>query len=186
MKTWCLLLGLGVLLCASHVLADHCPEQLVTPGEPDLVLAGIHMSDAHIEDVIGQFGPPASSTDEPLDDAPVGSGAADHVWHLGRATLTASTEYYHDKSGKKVESVLFLKVEGPDRAERLKTGRGLTLGDPRDHISALYGPALLSHPVNAPRPTGTAVAYCFSDDSELVFGLEHDRVTSIEVYISEE
>lgn len=186
MRTRCFLLSMGVLLWGSQVLADHCPEELVTSGKPDLVLAGINLSSAHIEDVVGKFGPPTSSTQDALENAPPGSGAADHVWHLGRATLTALTEYYLDKAGKKVETVLFLKVEGPDRAERLRTGRGVSLGDPREWITTLYGPPLLTHPVNAPTPAGTAVAYGFSGDSELVFGIEHDRVTSIELFISEE
>src|SRR3989442_8367085 len=109
---------LGTLFLAgvSTVVADHCPEESVTQGRPEAWLAGIDVSHAHIEDVIGRFGPPAStSSDGPCDGCPLGSGSGEHVWHLGPAQLTALSEFYHDDSGKKVESVLVMKVEGPSR-----------------------------------------------------------------------
>jgi hypothetical protein len=186
MKARLYLLGLAVFVCISNAQADHCPESSITAGTPDLVLASIDLSHAHIEDVINRFGVAASSNEAPVEGGPSGSGSGTHVWQIGRARLTAATEFYRDKSGKKIESVLMLSVEGPDRATALQTGRGVGLGDTPGKIKSVYGPQFLNKSINAPRPVGTMLGYCFSDESELVFGIEQGRVTSIMLYISEE
>ncbi len=186
MRVALVVLSASLFIWPSRATADHCPDASVTPGKSDLVLAGVDLTSARIEDVVERFGAPSSTLQAPVEDAPAGSGAADHVWHIGGATVTASTEFYHDGSGRKVESVLVLRVQGPGRAPSLRTGRGAGLGDSPGRIKSLYGRRALTEPVNASAPAGTVMAYCFTDESELVFGIEHGRVTSIMLYVSEE
>ena len=177
---------LTMLLPWSSLVADHCPDETIAPGNPDMVLAGINMSTAHIEDVIARYGPPSARNHEPVEGGPPGSGSADYAWQIGRATLTASTEFYRDESGKKIESVLVLRVHGPESSGRLQTGRGVGLGDPVAKVKSVYGSTYLDRTINAPRPSGTKVVYCYSDETELVFGIEQGRVSTIVLFISEE
>ena len=175
-----------IVACASPCMADHCPEESITPGPADTVMCGIDVANAHMEDLIQNFGSPTSSHASPCDGCPSNSGANSHAWKLGTATLTASTEFYTDAFGKKIEPVLVMKLQGDNRAKNLRTGRGLRLGDSAATVKRLYGTVFRTAPVNSERLPGSMMTYCFSDESELSVGIENGRVTSILVFISEE
>jgi hypothetical protein len=96
----------------------------------------------------------------------------------------ASTEFHRDEARKTVETVLALSIRSVRPYPWLQTGRGAGIDDSPERIRSLYGPVLLKQPVNAEKPRGIPMAYCFSDQSELVFGIEDDKVASILVAVS--
>jgi hypothetical protein len=174
------------LLWASGARADHCPEESVAAGKPETRLAGIDLSGAHIEDLVRRFGAPAKVAAGPCHDCEPGTGANITAWRVEGATVTAFSEYYHDGAGKKIETVLRIRIEGLPPARGLRTGRGAGLGDSAARIQSIYGRRYLAHPVNGAKLAGTMRTYCFSDETELGLGFSGGRVTSMELSISEE
>jgi len=126
MRRVCLSLISIALLLSSSARADHLPRHLLAGGNPEKVLAGIHLERSRLSDVIRTYGEPLKVEGD------------DYYWekHGWKLHLVI----YRGDSIKNGEYVAMIEVEGTDVPRGMnKTGRGLRLGDTISAIRRIYG-----------------------------------------------
>jgi hypothetical protein len=116
-------------LVSTSALADHLPEAQLANGKPEVVLAGIDLEQAGIDDVIRLYGPPSRKLNFPNNPAWTG-----YIWETRRAKLEVGVN-----SGPNRDRITDVYVQGTDRRSMGTTGRGLKLGDNLTELKRLYG-----------------------------------------------
>jgi hypothetical protein len=116
-------------LVSTSALADHLPERLLANGKPEVVLAGVDLERAGIDDVIRLYGPPSRKLK--FLNNPAWTG---YIWEARRAKLEIGIN-----SGPNGDRITDVYVQGTDRGPMGTTGRGLKLGDELTELKRLYG-----------------------------------------------
>jgi hypothetical protein len=134
-------IGAALLPSSWHASAGQNREFHAAGRKPEHVLAGIDIS-GKIDQVIAKYGKPDDVRMPKTDSAPEGSGDRNYVWRKGSTTISVTTGYYVDKSGKEIESDTYeVEVTGSSPEDEIgKTGAGLSLGDTREIANRVYGP----------------------------------------------
>jgi hypothetical protein len=178
--------GLGIILCSLALTpagADHCSEDSMAKGKPEIRLAGIGFERGGFEQVLRRFGLPSQGASRGCSPD---SGDADYVWVIGSTKLQVFTGFYCENR-KRIESVTAVMLIGDAGAPGFQTGRGIHLGDPFSAVKRAYGTKYLEGWINGPRLAGETKTFCFEDETELEFGISHKgRVTSIFLSPSQE
>ncbi len=135
-------LTFGLVTMQQAVRADHLPASEIARGRPEHILAGINVYDGKIETVVKNLGKPLKYTDTASDDGPVGSGERTYEWIRDGVRLRVGTEYYTDRTTKRVveSAPMIVDIWGtaPDQGIGT-TGSGLALGEDVRTAARHYG-----------------------------------------------
>ena|GEM_PF-4379027 len=171
----------------SPCFADHCPEALIAQGVPEHGLSGIDLVTGTLQQVRSRFGAPTETREGTDPQDPPGSGYVLYKWKVRDAVLTVDTGFYHDKAGRRVETLVAATLAGTQRDPQLGTSRGLRLGDTWGHARRLYGGRFVNGTVNGPKVGPKTVTFCFSDETELEIGLgPNGRIIGLRLAPSQE
>ena len=163
----------GLMMClTTGVLADHCPEDKLTSGEPEHVLVNISIKHDTIQSVFANLGTPTKRKEGRHSNDPAGSGWAEYTWKRPDYTITVSTEFHTTDSVTRVEVLEIVTLSGEPATQVRGTGRGLRLGDEFARATDLYGTTYVAGTVTGPQLADRTITYCFSDNTELSMGFD--------------
>lgn len=171
------LVAVCLLLRAVHARADHCPEEATATVDPERSLAGIGFERGGFAAVRSRLGPPTSVEYFDADGPARGLGEARYVWQLKSVRLEVVAAAY-EEAGKRIETAGSVLIEGTKGNNRLRTGRGLGLGDTLMRAEELYGSTFIEGSVSGPEFSRDTVTFCFSNQTELSVGLSAEQVVT--------
>ena len=163
------MVGLAGLLLPMAVWADHCPDDLVIPGNPEHQVAGLDIAHDALRDAKRLFGASARHREGTDVGYPKGSGWVEYEWTVATAKLTIVTEFYTNDAGARVETVTGITVEGSKPVRSLRTGRGAGLGDTLGDIERVYGVKHMAGSLRGSGPDASTVTFCYQDETALEF-----------------
>lgn len=124
------LISIGVFTGAAR--ADHLSEHLLARGAPEKQLAGIHLEQSTIADVIKKYGKPSKIEKQP---APSQFEIVDYYWDLAQSRLHVLVMFMGC-----TESISLIEVEDSRSSKKFAgTGRGLKIGDRLSDLRRIYG-----------------------------------------------
>jgi hypothetical protein len=132
----------GISTMQQAVRADHLPPSEMARRKPEHILAGINVYDGTIETVVKNLGKPLKYADAPSEQGPVGSGERTYEWIRDGVRLRVGTEYYTDRTTKKVveSAPMIVDIWGDSPGQGAgTTGSGLALGEDIRAVARHYG-----------------------------------------------
>lgn len=155
-------------------LADHCPDDLLIGGAPERTLAGVDVYNDSVVNAVAKLGPPTTRREHKADPSSPG-GSVIYEWTRGSTAVRMMTLFYVEKSsGKLIESIEAITLQGDSGRTELQTGRGARLGDSRRMLRKLYGSKYYRGSIRGSGPDDATITFCFEDETALEFLLNDD------------